>query len=147
MHKQPLAIYVVKPLSGLEGGGFGEWRVERWDDHPALFPRGLVVHTVSTAAGDVELHIPYPISRESGRLAWAVSEVEKLHPKPRDMEWVEALPSTQMLLLTLNLALAYIELAEDGRGHNARSRYLAQCIRHLHYINFTEWSESDADAD
>ena len=147
MPNKPLAIYVVKPLSGLEGERIGEWQVERWDDHPALFPRGLVVHTVSTAAGDVELHIPYPISRDSSRLAWAFSEVEQLHPKPHDMDWVEALPSSQMLLLTLKLALAYVELAEDGLGHNARSRYLAQCIRHLHYINFTEWSEPDADAD
>jgi len=147
MHKKLLAIYVVKPLSGLEGERTGEWQVERWDDHPALFPRGLVVHTVSTAAGDVELYIPYPISRDSSRLGWAFNQVEKLHPKPDDMDWVETLPSSQMLVLTLKLALEYVELAEDGCGHNARSRYLAQCIRHLHYINFTEWSEPDADAD
>jgi hypothetical protein len=146
MQKKPLAIYVVKPLSGLDSERTGEWRVERWDDHPALFPRGLVVHIVSTAAGDVELHIPYPISRDSTRLGWAFNEVEKLHPKPDDMDWVEALPTSKMLLLTLKLALEYVELAEDGRGHNARSRYLARCIRHLEYINSEEGSEPHVDA-
>jgi len=146
MHKKLLAIYVVKPLSGLEGERTGEWQVERWDDHPALFPRGLVVHTVSTAAGDVELYIPYPISRDSSRLGWAFNQVEKLHPKPDDMDWVETLPSSQMLVLTLKLALEYVELAEDGRGHNVRSRYLSHCLRHLQYINSTEGSEQDVDA-
>ena len=41
----------------------------------------------------------------------------------------------------------WLELAEDGRGHNARSRYLTRCIRHLEYINSEEGSEPHVDAD
>ena len=33
--------------------------------------------------------------------------------------------------MSLDLALEYIQLAEDGRGHNDRSRYLARCLRQI----------------
>jgi hypothetical protein len=147
MPKKPLAIYVVMPLSDLDSERTGEWQVERWDDHPALVPRGLVVRTVSTAAGDVELHIPYPLSRDLTRLGWAYNEVEKLHPGPDDMKQVEDLPASKRLTLALAFALEYVGLAEDGRGHNARSRYLARCIRHLKHIHTEEGSEPHVDAD
>ena len=147
MQKKPLAIYVVKPFSGLDSEASGEWQVERWEDHPALFPRGLVVHTVSTAAGDVELHIPYPISRDSSRLGWAFNEVEKLHPRPDNLDRIALLSASERLELALEFALEYVELAEEGRGHNARSRYLARCIRCLKDIHAQEGSETHVDTD
>ncbi len=147
MQKKPLAIYVVKPFSGLNDEASGEWQVESWEDHPALFPRGLVVHTVSTAAGDVELHIPYPISRDSSRLGWAFNEVEKLHPRPDDLGRIAVLSASERLALALEFALEYVELAEEGHGHNARSRYLAHCIRHLKDIQAQEGSKAHVDTD
>jgi hypothetical protein len=36
-----------------------------------------------------------------------------------------------LLREVLQMSLEYIALAEDGRGHNARSRYLARQLREI----------------
>ncbi len=145
--KKPLPIYVVKPVSDAESEAAGGWEVRRWDEHPALVPLGLEVYTVSTAAGDVKLHLPYLFSRDPAQVGWAFRQVERLHPKPQDMERLEALSQAERVQLALNMALEYIALAEDGRGHNDRSRYLARCIRELKSAIEKEGNEAHVDAD
>jgi hypothetical protein len=126
MKQESLSIYVVEALPTEE-----RWQVRRWQQPSALLPLGLILHTVNTEAGDVELHMPYGASRDREVLLWAFAEVKRLHPPPTDLETLTTLPLTEQFRLTLNLALEYVQLAEDGRGHNDRSRYLARCLRQI----------------
>lgn len=120
------SIYVVEALPTEE-----RWQVRRWQQHSALLPLGLTLHTVSTEAGDVDLYLPSAASRDRDALLWAFAEVKRLHPPPTDLERLNTLPLVEQFRLSLNLALEYIQLAEDGRGHNDRSRYLARCLRQI----------------
>lgn len=120
------SIYVVEALLTEE-----RWQVRQWQQPSALLPLGLILHTVSTEAGDVELHMPYGASRDRDVLLWAFAEIKRLHPPPSDLERLNTLPLAEQFRLALNLALEYIQLAEDGRGHNDRSRYLARCLRQI----------------
>ncbi len=124
--KHPLAIYVATEKDGKDV-------IERWNQHPAFAPTNyLKSHTVSTAAGDVELRFPHHMPRDISRLGRAYREVEKMHPQPDDIERIDSMTSAEERLnFALKLALEYIERAEDGGGHNARSRHIAQCLRHL----------------
>jgi hypothetical protein len=126
MKQEKSSIYVVETLPTEE-----RWQVSRWQQPSALFPLGLILHTVSTEAGDVELHMPYGASRNRDVLLWAFAEVKRLHPPPTDLETLNSLPLAEQLRLSLDLALEYVQLAEDGRGHNDRSRYLARCLRQI----------------
>ncbi len=126
MKQESLSIYVVEALPTEE-----RWQVRRWQRSSALLPLGLILHTVSTEAGDVEMHIPYGASRDRDVLLWAFAEVKRLHPAPTDLETLNSLPLVEQFRLSLELALEYIQLAEDGRGHNDRSRYLARCLRQI----------------
>ncbi|NUQ05805.1 MAG: hypothetical protein HUU31_18080 [Anaerolineae bacterium] len=126
MKQEKSSIYVVEALPDQVG-----WHVRRWQQPSALLPLGLILHTVSTEAGDVELHMPYGASRDRDVLLWAFAEVKWLHPPPTDLATLDTLPLTDQLRLTLDLALEYIQLAENGRGHNDRSRYLARCLRQV----------------
>lgn len=145
--KKPLPIYVVKPVFDAENEAAGAWEVQRWEEHPALVPFGLEVYTVSTAAGDMKLHLPYVFSRDPAQVGWAFRQVERLHPKPQDMERLESLSQVERVQLALDMTLEYIALAEDGRGHNDRSRYLARCIRQLKAAIEKEGNEAHVDAD
>jgi len=116
--KKPLPIYMLKPLSDAENEADGGWEVRRWEEHPALVPLGLEVYTVSTAADDVKLHLPYLFSRDPAQVGWAFRQVERLHPKPQEMERLESLSQAERVRLALDMAQEYIALAEDGRGHN-----------------------------
>lgn len=126
MKQENSLIYVVEALPTEE-----RWRVRRWQQHSALLPLGLILHTVSTEAGDVELHMPYGASRDRDVLLWAFAEVKRLHPPPTNLERLNTFPMAEQFRLALELALEYIQLAEDGRGHNDRSRYLARCLRQI----------------
>ncbi|MBK9750769.1 MAG: hypothetical protein IPO91_28960 [Chloroflexi bacterium] len=126
MKQENSLIFVVEALPTEE-----PWRVRRWQQHSALLPLGLILHTVSTEAGDVELYMPYGASRDRDVLLWAFAEVKRLHPPPTDLERLNAFPLAEQFRLSLDLALEYIQLAEDGRGHNDRSRYLARCLRQI----------------
>ena len=126
MKQENSSIYVVEALPTEE-----RWQVRRWQQPSALLPLGLILHTVSTEAGDVELHMPYGASRDREVLLWAFAEVKRLHPPPSDLETLNILPLAAQFQLALTLALEYIQLAEDGRGHNDRSRYLARCLRQI----------------
>lgn len=127
MKPQSRPIYVAEATSD----GTERWRIVRWEQHPALLPFGLVKHIVSTDAGDVELHIPFVPTLERKRLYTALDQVSRLHPKPTDFEALKAMSRDQLLTLALRFALEYVGLAEDGRGHNDRSRYLARCLRRI----------------
>ncbi len=126
MKQENSLIYVVEALPTEE-----RWQVRRWQQPSALLPLGLILHTVSTEAGDVELHMPYGASRDRDVLLWAFAEVKRLHPLPTDLERLNTLPLAEQFRLSLDLALEYIQLAEDGRGHNDRSHYLARCLRQI----------------
>lgn len=127
MQTQSRPIYIAEQTSV----GVEQWRIVRWDQHPALLPLGLEKHVVSTEAGDVELHMPFVPMLERQRLYAAFDQVSRLHPKPTDFEALEAMSRDQLLTLALRFALEYVGLAEDGRGHNDRSRYIARCLRRI----------------
>lgn len=127
MKEQSRPIYTVEAtFEGTE-----EWQIARWDQHPALMPLGLEKHIVSTEAGDVELHMPFVPTLERQRLYAAFDQVSRLHPTPTDLEALETMNRDDLLTLALRFALEYIGLAEDGRGHNDRSRYLARCLHRI----------------
>jgi len=123
-------IYVVEPLPNELASG-AQWQVVAWKQHRALLPLGLVKHIVSTEAGDVELHMPYMPSRDRTCVMWAFAEVRRIHSEATDLDALDTLSLSEKHALTLRLALEYVELAEDGRGHNDRSRYLARCLRQI----------------
>ena len=126
MKQENSSIYVVEALPTEE-----RWQVRQWRQPSALLPLDLILHTVSTEAGDVELHMPYGASGDRDTLLWAFAEVKRLHPPPTDLETLTSLPLIEQFRLSLDLALEYVQLAEDGRGHNDRSRYLARCLRQI----------------
>jgi hypothetical protein len=126
--KQPsYPIYLVEADEENTEG----WRVVRWNQHPALLPRELDRHVVSTPSGDVELYAPFVPSLERKRLYALFDTVVTLHPKPTNLEALAAMSRDQLLTLALRFVLEYVGLAEDGRGHNDRSRYLARCQRRI----------------
>lgn len=127
MSQQSRPIYTAEAASeGVEG-----WRIKRWEQHPALLPRGLERHIVSTDAGDVELHMPFVPSLERMRLYAAFDQVARLYPRPTELEALETMSRDERLTLALRFALEYVGLAEDGCGHNERSRYLARCLHRI----------------
>lgn len=107
-----------------------KWEVVRWTEHPALAPHEGGKQRVSTAAGDVELRVPPVAERNNQLLAWAHQRVERLHPYPDSLS-PERMTDAALLRETLHISLEYIALAEDGRGHNARSRHVAQQLREI----------------
>lgn len=142
MKQENSPIYVVEAIPNQEG-----WQVRRWQQPSVLLPLGLILHTVSTEAGDVELHMPYGASRDRDALLWAFAEVKRMHPPPTDLERLNRFTSAEQFRMTLNLALEYVQLAEDGRGHCVRSRYLARCLRQIASITSNpvgSTAESDA---
>jgi len=128
--KQNLSIYVVEPLPN-ESSSEAQLQVSQWQQHPALPPVELLHYSVNTEAGDVELYLPYNAYRNRSVLLWALAEVKRLHPKPTDLPMLDTLTLAEQFTRSLKLALEYIEIAEDGRGHNDRSRYLARCLRQI----------------
>jgi hypothetical protein len=133
---QPKAIYVLvycPPADGNECTDT-EWAVVRWSQHLAFAPHAGGKQTVSTAAGDVELRVPPLAERNYKVLGWAQQRIEQLHPRPDSLS-LESMTDAALLREALQLSLEYIALAEDGRGHTARSRYLAQQLREIqHYL-------------
>jgi len=127
MQPQSRPIYVAEEISEETE----QWRLARWEQHPALLPLGLLRHIVSTEAGDVELHMPFVPALDRQRLYAAFDQVSRLHPKPTDFEALDTMSRDQLLMLVLRFALEYVGLAEDGRGHNDRSRYIAPCLRRM----------------
>lgn len=107
-----------------------EWDVVQWSQHPALAPHAGGKQKVSTAAGDVELRVPPLAERNYKILGWAQQRIEQLHPQPDNLS-PESMTDAVMLREALQMSLEYIALAEDGRGHNARSRYLARQLREI----------------
>ena len=107
-----------------------EWDVIQWAEHPALAPHSGGKRKVSTAAGDVELRVPPLAECNYKVLGWASQRIEQLHPRP-DMLALENLSNEALLKEVLHLSLEYVELAEDGRGHNARSHFIAHQLREI----------------
>ena len=125
-------IYVLCPSEELDE----KWDVIQWREHPALAPHSGGKEKVSTASGDVELRVPPIADHDYKILGWASQRIEQLHPRP-DSLLTENMTDKALLSESLQMALEYIALAEDGRGHNARSRYLAQQLRTIeqHLMN------------
>lgn len=129
MYQQGPSIYLVEAIPGEDGGK--KWRIRRWQEHPALIPLFLIGYTESTAAGDVKVYMPYEATRDRTVRMWAHAEIRRLHPKPTDLETLDTLTLAEQFRLGLDMALEYVEIAEDGRGHNDRSHYLARCLRQI----------------
>jgi hypothetical protein len=125
------AIYVLVHCPPVGSDPRMEWDVVPWLGHPAMAPHALGRQKVSTAAGDVELRVPPIVERNYEILGWAYHRVEQLHPKPGDDPALELLTDQELLAKTVKLSLEYITLAEERRGHNARSRYLARSLREI----------------
>ena len=107
-----------------------EWEVVPWTEHPTLPPHEAGKQRVSTAAGDVELRVSPVAECNNQLLAWAHQRIEQLNPYPDNL-LLERMTDAVLLRETLQISLEYIALAEDGRGHNARSRYLARQLREI----------------
>ena len=107
-----------------------DWDVIQWQEHPALAPHSGGKRKVSTAAGNVELRVPPLVGRNYKVLGWASRRIEQLHPRP-DMLALENLSHEALFREVLHLSLEYVELAEDGRGHNARSHFIARQLREI----------------
>jgi len=131
MQKEMKSIYVVEVASGEVETATEGWQVASWRQHPALLPLGLIMRKVSTEAGDVEVYMPFMVSINQSLLYWAFEQVRQLHPKATDLDALDTLSLTEQLLLTLDLALEYAQLVEDGRGHSDRSRYIARCLHQI----------------
>ena len=123
-------IYVLVHCPTEGGDPNKEWDVIQWQEHPALAPHSGGKRKVSTAAGDVELRVPALVERNYKVLGWASQRIEQLHPRP-DMLALENLSHEALLKEVLHLSLEYVELAEDGRGHNARSHFIARQLREI----------------
>ncbi|MCU0466891.1 MAG: hypothetical protein MUF38_20285 [Anaerolineae bacterium] len=120
---QQKPIYVLMRLAD-------EWDVVRWTEYPPLAPHENGKQLVSTAAGDVELRVSPVAECNNQLLGWAHQRVEQLHPHPDSLS-PECMTDVALLRETLHMSLEYIALAEDGRGHNARSRYIARQLREI----------------
>jgi hypothetical protein len=119
-------IYVLCPSEAIDE----EWDVIEWQEHPALAPHSGGRRKISTASGDVELRLPTIAEHNYKVLGWASQRINRLHPYPDEFS-PESMTDQALLLEAVEMSLEYIELAEDGRGHNARSRYLAQQLRKI----------------
>jgi hypothetical protein len=121
-------IYILIHCASEDGDSSEEWDVIEWHEHPALAPYSGGKRMVSTASGDVELRVP-PIAEHNYKvLGWASQRIEQLHPYPDSLS-LESMSDEALLKEVLQMSLEYIALAEDGRGHNARSHYLARQLR------------------
>jgi hypothetical protein len=109
-----------------------EWDVVQWLNHPALAPHPGGMQKISTASGDVELRVPPIAERNYEILVWAYHRIEELHPSPDVSFSPDTMTDEALLRQALKMSLEYIALAEEGRGHNARSRYLACQLRKIH---------------
>ena len=130
MTKNQKAIYVLVHCPSNGRDPHQEWDVIQWQDHPALAPHSGGKRKVSTAAGDVELRVPPLADRNYQVLGWASQRIEQLHPRPAMLE-LEPMSDEALLREVLQLSLEYVALAEDGRGHNPRSRFIARQLREI----------------
>lgn len=130
MTKNKNTIYVLVhcPSEGRDPNK--EWDVIQWGEHSALAPHSGGKRKVSTAAGDVELRVPPLAERNYKILGWASQRIEQLHPRP-DILTLESLSHEALLKEVLHLSLEYVALAEDGRGHNARSHFITRQLRKI----------------
>jgi hypothetical protein len=119
-------IYVLCPSEETDK----EWDVIQWQEHPALARHSGGRRKVSTASGDVELRVPPIVEHDYKVLGWASQCIEQLHPHPDSLS-LESMSAEALLREALQMSLEYIALAEDGRGHNARSHYLARQLRDI----------------
>ena len=124
------AIYVLEYCPSEGSDPQKEWEVTQWREHPGLAPHPGGKQQVSTAAGDVELCVPLLAERNYKVLGWAQQCIEQLHPHPDNLS-LESMTAEALLRKALQMSLEYIALAEDGRGHNARSHYLARQLREI----------------
>lgn len=123
--QRTIYVLVYCPPADRDEGRQEEWEVVEWSQHPALAPYSGGKQKVSTAADDVELRVPPLAERNYKVLAWAHQCIEQLHPRPDSLS-PESMTDEALLREVLQMSLEYIALAEEGRGHNARSRYLAR---------------------
>ena len=123
-------IYVLVHCPSEGGDSHKEWEVSQWLDHPALAPHSGGKRKVSTASGDVELRVPPFAERNYKVLGWASQRIEQLHPRP-EMLSLENMLEEALLKEVLQLSLEYVVLVEDGRGHNARSHFIARQLREI----------------
>lgn len=121
-------IYVLEYCPSEGSDPLKEWNVTQWHEHPALAPHSGGKQKVSTAAGDVELRVPPLAERNYKILGWAHQHIEQLHPRSDSLS-SESMTDEALLRKALQMSLEYIGLTEEGRGHNARSHYLAQQLR------------------
>lgn len=132
------AIYVLEYCPSEGSDPLKEWNVTQWLEHPALAPHSGGKQKVSTAAGDVELRVPPLAERNYKVLGWAHQRIEQLHPYPDNLS-LESMSEEALLREALQMSLEYIALAEDGRGHNARSHYLARQLRGIQQYKAQHW--------
>lgn len=130
MKQGKITIYVLVHYPSEGRDSQQEWDVIQWGEHPALAPHSGGKRKVSTAAGDVELRVPPLVERNYKVLGWASQRIEQLHPRP-DMLALENLSHEALLKEVVQLSLEYVELAEEGRGHNARSHFIARQLREI----------------
>ena len=130
MTKDKNTIYVLVHCPSEGSEPHKEWDVIQWKDHTALAPHSGGKRKVSTAAGDVELRVPPLADRNYEVLGWASQRIEQLHPRPEMLE-LELMSDEALLREVLQLSLEYVALAEDGRGHNPRSRFIARQLREI----------------
>lgn len=123
-------IYVLIHCLSEDCDPHKEWKVIQWLEHPALAPHSGGKRMVSTASGDVELRVPPLVERNYKVLGWASQRIEQLHPRP-EMLSLEHMTDEALLNEVLKLSLEYVALAEDGRGHNARSHFIARQLREI----------------
>ena len=124
--KKTIYVLIYSPSENCDE----KWDVIQWLEHPALAPNSGGRRKVSTVAGDVELRVPPIAEHDYKVLGWASQRIERLHPNPDDFS-PESMIDQELLMEAVGMSLEYIELAEDGRGHNARSHYLAQQLRKI----------------
>ncbi|MEO1644343.1 MAG: hypothetical protein AAFR67_04105 [Chloroflexota bacterium] len=130
MTKHNKTIYVLVHCPSKGSDPQKEWDVILWSEHPALAPHSGGKRKVSTASGDVELRVPPLAERNYKVLGWASRRIRQLHPCP-DMLALENLSHEALLKELLHLALEYVALAEEGRGHNTRSHFIARQLRDI----------------
>ncbi len=126
--KKTIYVLIHRPSEGSDPQK--EWEVFQWREHPALAPHSGGKQKVSTASGDVELRVPPFAERNYKVLGWASQRIEQLHPRPAMLE-LEHMSDEALLREVLQLSLEYIALAEDGRGHIPRSRFIARQLREI----------------
>lgn len=123
-------IYVLVHCPSEGRDPYKDWEVIQWLEHPALAPHSGGKRMVSTSAGDVELRVPALAECNYKILGWASQRIEQVHPRP-EMLSMEHMTDEALLKKVLQLSLEYVVLAEDGRGHNARSHFIARQLREI----------------